>query len=70
MRKQLGYDQDGDGIMFSSEDREAIQEEITFIDTELAGSCTETVRNELMRQRRQLAAELAAGHFLPMLEEA
>ena len=63
------HDQDGDLITFSDEDKLAIEEEITFLDIELAVPCTDPMRKELERQRRQLAAELAAGHFLPMPEE-
>ena len=44
----------------------AIAEEITLIDTELAGPCTDAVRTELTRRRRQSVAELAAGQYLPM----
>lgn len=69
MRRQLGFAHDEDGIMFSSKDKLAIQEEIMFIDTELSGNCNEAVRKELTRQRRQLLAELSAGHFLRTLEE-
>jgi len=63
------YDHDGDMITFSPEDKVAIAEEITLIDTELAGHCTEALRKELTRQRHQLVAELAAGHCLPMLNK-
>ena len=60
------YDHDGDIITYSPEDKVAIAEEITLIDLELAGPCTEVLRKELRRQRSQLVAELAAGHYLPM----
>lgn len=63
------YDRDGDVMMFSPEDKVAIAEEIALIDEELAGPCPEPVRMELTRQRLQLVAELAAGHFLPMPEK-
>lgn len=69
MRKQLGYAYAGDGIMFSPEDKVAIQEEIAFIDRGLEGKCNEAVRKKLTRQRRQMTAELVIGHFLPVLEE-
>lgn len=60
------YDSDGDIITYSPEDKVAIAQEIILIDMELAGPCAEGVRTELTRQRRQLVAELAAGHYLPM----
>lgn len=69
MSKHLEYDRDGDVITFSPEDKVAIAEEISLIDAELAGPCADAMRTELTRQRRQMTAELAAGHFLPMIEE-
>jgi len=63
------YDHDGGIITYSPEDKVAIAEEIMLIDTELAGPCPDPVRKELTRQRRQLVAELGAGHFLPMPED-
>jgi hypothetical protein len=60
------HDQHGNRITYSPEDKVAIAEEITLIDMVLAGPCTEAVRIELTRQSRHLAAELAAGKYLPM----
>lgn len=62
------YDLDGNRIDLTEEDRDAIAEEIKVIDFELPRSGDAWVR-ELMRRRRHLIAELAAGWRLPLQDE-
>ena len=63
------YDEDGDCITLTDDDKVQIESEIAHIDTELADCGGSDIWRELNRQRRHLVDELAAGRRLPAQEE-
>lgn len=63
------FDDDGDPVTLSDADTLLIGEEIRDIDVLLTDCANGAMHDELSRQRRHLAAELAVGRRLPLPDD-
>jgi hypothetical protein len=64
----LHYDEDGDCITLTEDDREYILAEIKALDAELLDCIDQQRRQELTHLGRHLADELAKGRRLPLCD--
>lgn len=60
---------DGNDIVYSPTDIELALEEVGDIDAELEAGVSDSMRRELIRQKRQIIKEIAAGRRLPLEDE-
>lgn len=63
------FDDDGDCVLLTVDDKVQLADDIRDIDSQLADSHDSAQWRALKQERRQLVAELAAGRRLPVLDE-